>query len=433
MTWAKLDDGFPDHPKTDHLGPLGKALWIDALCYCSRYLTDGHIAAERADKLAQAVVEDFRKKNANFLRLKMPPVMPHQFLIGLLCDGGWWARTKKGYRIHDYLKYNPSRVEVLSRRTFNARRQELFRDRDLRIAIRQRDGNRCRYCAVPINWNDRKGPTGATYDHVDPKGPNSLENLVVCCRACHSQKRGKSLKEFKPGLRLNLDTDLNRDLTRYKTPSRPVPSPNRRTEVDPNVGTTAAQPGGGTPQGLVDAWNEHGTRLRQMRRLTTARRDKALARLREFGLPVLVDAIRKLNDSPFATGNGSRGWVANFDWFVRAEEIPARILEGNYADETLGLYGKHTVHNVTAAQRALSIMKGEPDDEGGSGRLLGSPGQAGRGVPAEAAAAAEPAGGLRAGGKRPAARPGARGTGAAEEVDDVLPGDRGDPQGGRDR
>ena len=54
--------------------------------------------------------------------------------------------------------------------------------------VRERDGDTCRYCNKPVNWQDRKGRSGATYDHVDPSGQNSLENLVVTCRECNSKK-----------------------------------------------------------------------------------------------------------------------------------------------------------------------------------------------------------------------------------------------------
>jgi hypothetical protein len=63
---------------------------------------------------------------------------------------------------------------------------------EIRAKVRERDGDNCRYCGIVANWNDRKGPTGATYDHVDPTGPASLENIVVSCRSCNSKKGFKT-------------------------------------------------------------------------------------------------------------------------------------------------------------------------------------------------------------------------------------------------
>lgn len=54
--------------------------------------------------------------------------------------------------------------------------------------VKQRDQNRCRYCAREVDWTDRKGQGGGTYDHVDPRGPSVIINLVVSCRACNARK-----------------------------------------------------------------------------------------------------------------------------------------------------------------------------------------------------------------------------------------------------
>ncbi len=66
---------------------------------------------------------------------------------------------------------------------------------ELRSALRARDGNNCRYCGEPVNWNDRKGSHGATYDHIVPRGPATLENLVIACRRCNSVKGNRPLAE----------------------------------------------------------------------------------------------------------------------------------------------------------------------------------------------------------------------------------------------
>lgn len=69
-----------------------------------------------------------------------------------------------------------------------ARSKALSRDRRLCEQIKERDANRCRYCGIRVNWNDRSGSKGGTYDHVDPDGINSLDNVVVSCRRCNSRK-----------------------------------------------------------------------------------------------------------------------------------------------------------------------------------------------------------------------------------------------------
>ena len=53
----RLDDNFPDHPKVLAAGPLAKALYIDALCYCNRMLTNGWVPAAMATRLAREYSE----------------------------------------------------------------------------------------------------------------------------------------------------------------------------------------------------------------------------------------------------------------------------------------------------------------------------------------------------------------------------------------
>ena len=59
MSWAKLDDHFPDHPKVRALGVYGIALQTAAICYCARYLTDGLLSFSAADHLIQSVFAPF--------------------------------------------------------------------------------------------------------------------------------------------------------------------------------------------------------------------------------------------------------------------------------------------------------------------------------------------------------------------------------------
>lgn len=43
MTWVRLDDGAPGHPKTTTSGLDAFGLWAAGLCHCNRYHTDGII------------------------------------------------------------------------------------------------------------------------------------------------------------------------------------------------------------------------------------------------------------------------------------------------------------------------------------------------------------------------------------------------------
>lgn len=93
MSWLKLDDRYPDHPKLQALGDdydAGLSLDIRGKCYASANLTDGFIP-ERV----------FRHEKA---------------MIARLVEVGLWHEVDGGYVIHDFLDYNPSRAEVLAKR-----------------------------------------------------------------------------------------------------------------------------------------------------------------------------------------------------------------------------------------------------------------------------------------------------------------------------
>jgi hypothetical protein len=60
----------------------------------------------------------------------------------------------------------------------------------LTVPVRLRDGDSCRYCRVIVNFNDRKGKRGGTYDHRHPgTAAHTPEDLVVACRACNSSRK----------------------------------------------------------------------------------------------------------------------------------------------------------------------------------------------------------------------------------------------------
>jgi hypothetical protein len=119
-------------------------------------------------------------------------------------------------------------------------RQTLFRNTELRLSIRDRDGDRCRYCGKLVDWNDRRGPLGATYDHVDPDGETSYENCVVCCRSDNSRKKrrtpvqaGMTLLPPPDRSRSDLDSDLDRNAYLIKSgPEQLKQLPVSRSDLD---------------------------------------------------------------------------------------------------------------------------------------------------------------------------------------------------------
>jgi hypothetical protein len=92
------------------------------------------------------------------------------------------------------------------------------------------------------------------------------------------------------------------------------------------------------PERVVELWNDLcSPPLPRVSRLTDDRRRRLKARLSERSRDqpprdeVWWQAyFRRIVASPFCRGDGSRGWVADFDWAIRSETVVARVLEGKY-------------------------------------------------------------------------------------------------------
>jgi len=109
MPWVRIDDQYPENPKVVAAGHL--AAWLDvcAMAYSNRVLTDGFIAKSMVPRLSS--VPQPMKRAAE------------------LVAAGRWFEVDGGYEIHDYLKYQKSREQILKEREQTANRQARFRNR----------------------------------------------------------------------------------------------------------------------------------------------------------------------------------------------------------------------------------------------------------------------------------------------------------------
>ena len=97
MTWTKLDDGIFDHPKMVKAGEDAANLYVRALVYCNRYLTDGRVEAEVLCVLT-------RKPDAEKL------------VEALVRVGAWEAHPDGGWSVHNFHEHNPTAEQVEARR-----------------------------------------------------------------------------------------------------------------------------------------------------------------------------------------------------------------------------------------------------------------------------------------------------------------------------
>jgi hypothetical protein len=116
MSYVRIDDDFADHPKVRKLDKTAFVVHVWALCHCGRHLTDGFVALE-----ALAGCPWVSKRSALTRAL------------GRLESAGLWKREDGGFRIHDYLTYNPTAAQVLEKRRLKTERQARWRKRKERV------------------------------------------------------------------------------------------------------------------------------------------------------------------------------------------------------------------------------------------------------------------------------------------------------------
>jgi hypothetical protein len=129
MTWVRIDDSFAQNPKVVSAGPLAMALQVAALCYCNRNLTDGFVPRPVARTLLDWEIVD---SSGTIHTLAITSGLSGNdvtsaFVISLLLDCGMWIEEDKGYRIHDYLQYQPSSQNVKEQREKTKTRVDQWR------------------------------------------------------------------------------------------------------------------------------------------------------------------------------------------------------------------------------------------------------------------------------------------------------------------
>lgn len=92
MSWFKVDDAFYLHPKVASAGNAAIGLWLRCGAYCAHHLTDGFVPRD--------VAYSFGTKA----------------LCIRLVEVGMWTPAEGGWRMHDYLDYQPNRDEVMELR-----------------------------------------------------------------------------------------------------------------------------------------------------------------------------------------------------------------------------------------------------------------------------------------------------------------------------
>jgi len=81
-----------------------------------------------------------------------------------------------------------------------------------------------------------------------------------------------------------------------------------------------------------EAWNSLG--LNQVKEVKNRRLAALNARIREHGLPEVLEMITKVNNSPFLKGRNDRAFTATLDWCLRPNNYD-KIMADNYLERSL--------------------------------------------------------------------------------------------------
>jgi hypothetical protein len=110
MSWAKIDDRLWSHPKFLGLSLSAAGLWLFGLSYAASLERDGWFPGDALSRLT--VTPDCES-------------FAHE-----LVHAGLWIREPDGYRIHDYLRFNRSRKQLVRQRKKTANRVRALRTRN---------------------------------------------------------------------------------------------------------------------------------------------------------------------------------------------------------------------------------------------------------------------------------------------------------------
>lgn len=129
----------------------------------------------------------------------------------------------------------------------------------------------------------------------------------------------------------------------------------KRQEEDIEADVTA--PNGavcrtGDVRRVVEAWNSLG--INPIMKITgsSTRGGMLRARISEYGVDAVVNAIAQINDSSFLKGQNKSGWTVSFDWFVRPNNF-LKVMEGRYSDSPHGSQPTHS---------GVPVDYGSPED-----------------------------------------------------------------------
>jgi len=85
-------------------------------------------------------------------------------------------------------------------------------------------------------------------------------------------------------------------------------------------------------QPIIDKWNSLNLNKLVSINSGTNRYKLTNARIKEYGLETVLEAIDNIKNSSFLRGQNKKGWTIKYDWFIKPNNF-IKVLEGNYTDK----------------------------------------------------------------------------------------------------
>lgn len=168
-----------EHPKADYRSVNDLAGFYDRM----------------TTQLAQYPRDDFTLSYAECLQLASGV----EDYLELLWDQATFCKlgrvVKRNRRRAFQIFPDPSFVSVKTKKQVDFERQRRADNANLAITLptRLRDGDVCRYCDQVVDFRNRTGHNGGTYDHRPPgvpAVPGASPTSVVCCQTCNKIRGG---------------------------------------------------------------------------------------------------------------------------------------------------------------------------------------------------------------------------------------------------
>lgn len=197
MPWVKLSDDWYDDPRVVEAGDDGGWLWVIALSWSARNLTDGHIPSRQLSRLTT---------------LDDPPTVAAR-----LVDLGLFAvdTERGGWVVANFHRYQPTAAEVKAKREAEAERKRRVRTESGRTTTGRPHGVRGVSDSpgpgpVPLG----KPPSSSTDSLGADPAVDEVMDLIADRRLAAEQAAGKvrSAKAWRQRVRDNLPAELGDEI-----------------------------------------------------------------------------------------------------------------------------------------------------------------------------------------------------------------------------